>query len=39
MTLVARNEGPPVIRLKTADPNVVVLWIVSGGSEQENQNE
>jgi anti-sigma factor RsiW len=38
MSVVAQNGGPPVIRMKTTDPNVVILWIVSGGSEQEKND-
>ncbi len=40
LTLVAKNnEGAPVIRVKTSDPNVVILWVVGNGSEQEKNNE
>ena len=40
LTLFAKNnEGLPVVRVKTSDPNVVILWVVSGGSEQERNNE
>ncbi len=38
MSVIAQNNGSPVIRMKTADPNVVILWIVSGGSEGEKND-
>ena len=38
LTLVAKNnEGAAVIRVKTSDPNVVILWVVGSGSEQEKE--
>lgn len=38
LTLVAKNnEDAPVIRVKTSDPNVVILWVVGNGSEQEKE--
>jgi anti-sigma factor RsiW len=39
LTLVAtNNEDTPVVQVKTSDPNVVILWVVGGGSEQERKN-
>ena len=36
LTLVAKSsENMPVIRVKTSDPNIVILWVVGSGSEQE----
>jgi anti-sigma factor RsiW len=36
LTLVANNsEGMPVVRVRTSDPDVVILWVVGDGSEQE----
>jgi anti-sigma factor RsiW len=38
LTLVAKNsEDTPVVRVKTSDPNVVILWVVGDGSEQEKE--
>lgn len=38
LTLVAKNnEDMPVIRVQTSDPNVVILWVVGNGSEQEKE--
>lgn len=38
LTLVAKSsESMPVIRVKTSDPNVVILWVVGDGSEQEKE--
>lgn len=38
LTLVAKNsEDMPVVRVKTSDPDVVILWVVGGGSEQEKE--
>jgi anti-sigma factor RsiW len=40
LTLVAKNsESMPVVRVRTSDPNVVILWVVGSGSEEENKNE
>ena len=40
LTLVAHsNPNMPVVRVKSSDPNVVILWVVGGGSEQEKSNE
>jgi anti-sigma factor RsiW len=38
LTLVANNsEGMPVVRVRTSDPDVVILWVVGDGSEQEKE--
>jgi hypothetical protein len=38
LTLVANSsEGMPVIRVRTSDPDVVILWVVGDGSEQEKE--
>jgi anti-sigma factor RsiW len=40
LTLLAHSDGDmPVVRVKTSDPNVVILWVVGGDSEQEKSNE
>jgi Putative zinc-finger len=39
LTLKAQRDGPPVIRVKTTDPNVVILWVMNEGPEQEKRNE
>jgi hypothetical protein len=36
--LVAGNSDP-VVRLKTSDPHIVVLWVVNTNSKDENPNE
>lgn len=38
LTLVANNRvGMPVVRVRTSDPDVVILWVVGDGSEQEKE--
>ena len=38
LTLVANNsEGMPIVRVRTSDPDVVILWVVGDGSEQEKE--
>ena len=38
LALVAKNnEDAPVIRVRTSDPNIVILWVVDSGSEQEKK--
>jgi anti-sigma factor RsiW len=38
LTLVANNsESMPVVRVRTSDPDVVILWVVGNGSEQEKE--
>jgi anti-sigma factor RsiW len=38
LMLVAKNsEDMPVVRVKTSDPDVVILWVVGDGSEQEKE--
>ncbi|MFZ0591894.1 MAG: hypothetical protein WAM39_15625 [Bryobacteraceae bacterium] len=39
MTLLANHGGDPVIRLRTTDPNVVVLWVMNTKPEDVNHNE
>jgi hypothetical protein len=39
MTLLANQHGDPVIRLRTSDPNVVVLWVMNTTPEDGNHNE
>jgi anti-sigma factor RsiW len=38
MSVIAQNEGPPVIKLKTTDPNVVILWVMNK-TERESGHE
>lgn len=38
LTLMAKSSASsPVIRVKTSDPDVVILWVVGDGSEQEKE--
>jgi hypothetical protein len=39
MTLLANQSGDPVIKLRTSDPSVVVLWVMNTTPEEGNSNE
>jgi hypothetical protein len=39
MTLLAQHGGDPVIRLRTSDPNIVVLWVMNTTPKEGSQNE
>lgn len=39
MTLLANHGPDPVIKLRTSDPHVVVLWVMNTNSEEENRND
>ena len=39
MTVVSENNGSPVVRLKTSDPNVIVLWVLNTPPKEGNIHE
>lgn len=39
MTVVSENGGNPVVRLKTSDPNVIVLWVLNTPPKEGNIHE
>jgi anti-sigma factor RsiW len=40
VSLVSQKDGPPILKMKTDDPNVVILWVMSGKAPQpEVRNE
>ena len=39
MTVVSENNGNPVVRLKTSDPNVIVLWVLNTPPKEGNRYE
>lgn len=39
MTVVSENNGNPVVRLKTSDPNVIVLWVLNTPPKEGNIHE
>jgi anti-sigma factor RsiW len=39
MTIVSENNGSPVVRLKTSDPNVIVLWVLNTPPKEGNIHE
>jgi anti-sigma factor RsiW len=34
VSLISQKDGPPILKMKTNDPNVVILWVMSGNSPQ-----
>ncbi|HEX6545561.1 MAG TPA: hypothetical protein VF023_04585 [Bryobacteraceae bacterium] len=39
MTVVSENNGGPVVRLQTSDPNVIVLWVLNTPPKEGNRYE
>jgi len=39
MTVISENNGSPVVRLKTSDPNVIVLWVLNAPPKEGNIHE
>lgn len=34
VSLISQKDGPPILKMKTNDPNVVILWVMNGNSPQ-----
>ena len=40
VSLIPQKDGPPILKMKTNDPNVVILWVMNGNPpEPEVRNE
>ena len=40
VSLISQKDGPPILKMKTNDPNVVILWVMNGNPpEPEVRNE
>jgi hypothetical protein len=34
VSLISQKDGQPILKMKTNDPNVVILWVMNGNSPQ-----